>query len=144
MNKVLKATSKVLYIDFNNYQEGRFCVQKNTSLKIRIHLQLTLWGMENMLLLLNPQKFETRMTYINIINLLSKCVLGSAFNTPERSMNSFTRTYILPGEMATGWSCNYDEVKKERAARPHSPSGHIHSGSLPSARDRPRPEFYHE
>lgn len=123
MSKILKATSKILYLDFNNYEEGRLVYKNKYIIKDSyspakdsmqhgeyiITIETSEIRNENDLL----REASNLRAITGVITLILKCVLGSALNTPERSMRSFTRTYIIPGEMSTGWNSNYDEVKTE-------------------------------
>ena len=121
MSLVFKAWSKTLYLDFDKYEEGH-CVYNNKYLikdsykpaGPQKHGEYSLSIESSMIRNENDLRKEAAAirNIAHCITLLSKCVLGGALNTPERSMNSFTRTFILPSDMPKGWQCNYKDVEK--------------------------------
>lgn len=123
MSKVLKATSKILNLDFNNYEEGRLVFKNKYIIKDSYSPAIDTQSHGEYIITLETSEIRNENDLLReasnlraitgVITLLFKCVLGSALNTPERSMKSFTRTYYIPGEMPTGWSSNYDDVKTE-------------------------------
>ena len=119
----IEVTSKVLNLDFENYEEGRFIYQKKYIIKDSYKPALSPKGHgEYRISIVSPvirddddlnKQINHLRSIVNKISVLYKCITGAAFNLSERYMNSFTRTYILPGELPSGWESNYSELKEE-------------------------------
>lgn len=119
----IEVTSKVLNLDFENYEEGRFVYQKKYIIKDLYKPAILPQGHgEYRISIVSPvirdeddlnKQINLLRSIVNKITVLYKCITGAAFNLSERYMNSFTRTYILPGELLSGWESNYSELKEE-------------------------------
>ena len=103
MSIVLKATSKILNLDFNNYEEGRLVFKNKYIIKDSYSPAIDTQSRGEYIITLETSEIRNENDLLReasnlraitgVITLLFKCVLGSALNTPERSMKSFTRTY---------------------------------------------------
>jgi hypothetical protein len=119
----IEVTSKVLNMDFENYEEGRFVYQKKYIIKDSYKPAPSQKGHgEYRISLVSPEirdedELNKQINHIRAIvkkiTILFKCITGSAFNLSDRYMDSFTGTLILPEDLPSGWESNYTEIKED-------------------------------
>lgn len=120
MNNSLITYSKDIYIDLNNYHKGHATFQGYTLSddyvrpdrvehgRYRIIIESSIIKDEEELY----QAVEKTWEMARSMTLLAKCVFGEAINTPEDTVDSFTKRIVFPGEMPIGWKSNYVTLKE--------------------------------
>lgn len=120
MNNSLITYSKEIYIDLHNYHKGHATFQGYTLSddyvrpdkidhgRYRIIIESPIIKDEEDLY----QAVEKTREITRTITLLAKCVFGEAINTPENTVDSFTKRILFPGEMPSGWESNYATLKE--------------------------------
>ena len=122
MNNILIAKSKPILLDLDNYIEGKSTIKgyliKDTYSfpKTKIdHGQYQI--IVESPIIRDDSDFSRHLNAIKGIvqrlTILSKCIIGEAFNTSPWDMDIFTKRIELIGEMPLGWESNYDLVRKE-------------------------------
>ncbi len=122
MNNILVAKSKPILLDLENYSEGKSTLKgyliKDTysSPKTKVdHGQYRIYVESP--IIRDDSDFSRHLNAIKGIvrrlTILSKCIIGEAFNTSPWDMDLFTKRIELIGQMPLGWESNYDLVRKE-------------------------------
>jgi len=122
MNNILVAKSKPILLDLDNYAEGKATI-KGYLIKDSYSLPRTKvdHGQYRIIIespiIRDDSDFSRHLDAIKGIvrrlTILSKCIIGEAFNTSPWDMDIFTKRIELIGEMPLGWESNYDLVRKE-------------------------------
>lgn len=120
MDDSLLTYSKEIYIDLHNYHKGHATFQGYTLSddyvrpdkidhgRYRIIIESPIIKDEEDLY----QAVEKTREIARTITLLAKCVIGEAINTPENTVDSFTKRVVFPEEMPLGWKSNYVALKE--------------------------------
>lgn len=122
MNNILIVKSKPILLDLDNYIEGKstikgYLIKDNYSFpKTKIdHGQYQI--IVESPIIRDDSDFSRHLDAIKEIvrrfTILSKCIIGEAFNTSPWDMDIFTKRIELIGDMPLGWESNYDLVRKE-------------------------------